>query len=171
MCGLKESSPNAKRKLPRLFRNRQRCRQTFSDAFQLYSLQISVEQVDENRFTLDILNEQIGLSVSIVKILNVRYIALKYMVDLAGILIHSKQLQENKDNQQERLHVGKTTLKQITQTMDTEYDCNIAKWIFSMNMSHSQMRKVSVDPQTEKNLKIIEECEKSVKITVKNQLN
>ena len=51
--------------------------------------------------------------------------------------------------------------------MDTEYDHNIAKWIFSVNMSHFQMRKVGVDPQTvvrqtEKNLKIIEECEKSV---------
>ena len=40
---------------------------TFKDAFQLYSSQISFEQVDENRFTLDILDEEIGLSVSIVR--------------------------------------------------------------------------------------------------------
>ena len=89
------------------------------------------------------------------------------MVDLPGLLIHSKHLQENKDNQQERFHVDKTTLKQITPTMDTEYGRNIAKWIFSVNMSHLQIRKVGVDPQTvvrqtEKNLRIIGECEKSV---------
>jgi hypothetical protein len=141
---------------------------TFKDAFQLYSSQILFEQVDESRFTLDILDEQIGLSVNIVKIVNVRYIVLKNIVDLPGLLIHSKQLQEqSKDNQQERFHLGKNTLKQITRTMDTEYDRNIAKWIFSVNMSHSQMRKAGVDPQkvvrqTDKNLKIIEECESAV---------
>ena len=67
--------------------------------------------------------------------------------------------------------------------MDTEYDKNIAKWIFCLNMSHSEMIiakwifcinmshsemiSIGVDPQeiiskTAKNFAIIDECENSV---------
>ena len=58
-------------------------------------------------------------------------------------------------------------MRQITGTMDTEFDKNIAKWTFCINMSHSEMINIGVDPQeiiskTAKNLAIIDECENSV---------
>ena len=143
--------------------------QKFEEAFQLYSSHIT-EMVDQNRFVLDILDQEIGLAVNIIEIHRVKYIVLNNApIDLPTLFIWSKEIQQyNERNKPKRLIIGKQLMmRQITGTMDTEYDKSIAKWIFCINMSHSEMINIRVDPQeimskTAKNLAIIDECENSV---------
>ena len=138
------------------------------EAFQPYSSHIT-ETVDHDRFVLDIVDQEMGLVVSIIEIHSVKYIVLNNApIDLPSLLIQSKEIQHyNERNKPKRLIIGKQLMRQITGTMDTEYDKNIAKWIVCINMSRSEMISIGVDPQeiiskTAKNLAIIDECENSV---------
>ena len=142
--------------------------QKFEEAFQLYSSHIT-GMVDQNRFVLDVLDQEMGLAVSIIEIRSVKYIVLNSArTDLLSLLIQSKETQQyNERNDPKRLIIGKQLMRQITGTMDNEYDKSIATWIFCINMSHSEMISVGVDSQeiiskTAKNLAIIDECENSV---------
>ena len=142
--------------------------QKFEEAFQLYSSHIT-ETVDQNRFILDVLDQEMGLAVSIIEIHSAKYIVLNDApIDLPSLLIQSKEIhQHNERNEPKRLIIGKQLMMQITGTMDTEYDKNIAKGIFCINMSRSEMIGIGVDPQeiirkTVKNLAIIDECENPV---------
>ena len=127
------------------------------------------EMVDQNRFVLDVLDQEMGLAVNIIEIHSVKYIVLNNApIVLPTLLIQSKEIRQyNERNEPKRLIIGKQLMRQITGTMDTEYDKNIAKWIFCINMSNSEMINIGVDPReiiskAAKNLAIIDECENSV---------
>ena len=102
--------------------------QKFEEAFQLYSSHIA-EMVDQNRFVLDVLDQEMGLAVNIIEIHSVKYIVLNNApIDLPTLLIQSKEIQQyNERNEPKRLIIGKQLMRQMTGTMDTEYDKNIAK--------------------------------------------
>ena len=125
--------------------------------------------VDQSRFVLDVLDQEMGLAVNIIEIHSVKYIVLNNApIDLPTVLIQSKEIQQyNERNEPKRLIIGKQLMRQITGTMETEYDKSIAKWIFCLNISHSEMINNGVDPseiisKTAKNLAIIDVCEISV---------
>lgn len=96
---------------------------TFKDAFQIYSSHIS-NPVSEERFTLDILDQEMGLSVNVIKLESARYIVLNNAaIVLPSLILHSKATAvDSKGNTNARFLIGQNMLQQLMKRMDSEYD-------------------------------------------------